>query len=107
MTSCSASGSASSGMMSLKLIPGVGKSGTSRTSALRSAANRLRACDGAQVAPEEQLRELLSEPGERMEVVHPGLAPLGVTGAERRRNQLLDERRLAVGRSAEGAEVAR
>src|SRR5436189_902243 len=92
-TSCRAAASASSGMMSLKPIPLLGKSGTSRTRAFRSVGTELGAGDVAQVAPEQELGELLGEAGERVEVVHRGLAPLGVAGTERWRNQLLDERR--------------
>ena len=57
--------------MSLKPIPGVGKSGTSRIFDFRST-RWLAARDPAQVAPEEQLRELLRERSEGLEILHPG-----------------------------------
>ena len=44
-------------------------------------------------APEEELRELLRERGERLEVLEPGRAALGVGRAERRRDDLLQEAR--------------
>src|SRR5919205_2663647 len=80
-----ASASASSGMMSRKTTPFCGKSGTSRTFALRSTAMSGRD-ELPQLAPEEELRQLLRELGELLEVLHPRLAPLGVAGAERGRD---------------------
>src|SRR5919201_5870468 len=84
IVSCSASRSARSGMMSRKTTPFCGKSGTSRTFALRSTAMSGRD-ELPQLAPEEELRQLLRELGEVLEVLHARLAPLGVAGAQRRR----------------------
>ena len=56
-----------------------------------------RAGELAQLAPEEELRQLLRELAERLEVREPGRAPLGVARAQRRRDELLEQRRLAVG----------
>ena len=61
----------------------------------------------AQVAHEEELRQLLREAGEGAEILERGLAPLRRPGAQRRRDELLDERGLAVGGVAEGAQMAR
>ena len=73
--------------MSLKPIPGVGKSGTSRIFDFRS---NLSTRDSPQIAPEEELRELLGEARQRLQIFHPGLAALGVARAQRRPDQLLD-----------------
>ena len=89
--------------MSLKPMPGSGKSGTSRIFDLRSIIRR----EPAHVAPEEQLGELLRRLPERLEVVDPGAAALRVPRAERRRDERLEQPRLAVGRRAERAQVPR
>ena len=60
-----------------------------------------------QVAPEEELRELLRQLGEALELLDPGLAALGVPRPERRRDELLEQCGLAVGAVTEGAEVPR
>jgi hypothetical protein len=78
-------------MMSLNPIPGVGKS----------------ASDPAQVAPEEKLRELLGEAGERLQVLHPGLASLGIARAKGRSHKLLDHACLLARGRPEAAEHAR
>src|SRR5215218_10431503 len=85
----SASASASSGMMSLKTIPGLGKSGTSRIFDFNSIAMvgrglRLSRGERAQLTPEEELGQLLREGGEGLEILEPGPAPLGVPRAESR-----------------------
>ena len=92
-------------MMSLKTMPGFGKSGTSRILPRRSRA-LIGSATQPHVAPEEELRELLRELGERLQVLEPGLAALGVARAERRRDELLEQRRLPVGGGAERAQVA-
>src|SRR5919199_3098557 len=102
----SASASARSGMMSRKTTPFCGKSGTSRTFALRSTAMSGRD-EPPQLAPEEELRQLLRELGELLEVLHARLPPLGVARAKRRRDDRLEQARLAGRRGAEGAQVAR
>src|SRR4051794_37040246 len=60
-----------------------------------------------QVAPEQQLRELLGQLGERLELLDPGLAALGIPRPERGRNDLLEQRRLAVGAVPERPQVPR
>src|SRR5919197_892103 len=102
----SASGSARSGMMSRKTTPFCGKSGTSRTLVLRSTAMSGRD-ELPQLEPEEELRQLLRELGEVLEVLHPRLPPLRVAGAQRRRDDGFQQARLASRRGAEGAQVAR
>src|SRR5581483_5657871 len=66
----------------------------------------LGARDVPHAAPEEEGGELLRQLGERLEVAQPRRAPLGVPRAERRRHELVEQRRLAVGGRAEGAQVA-
>ena len=96
----------------MKTIPGFGKSGTSRTRSRRSsAAPELTAASLpfrqlAQLAPEEQLRELLRRVGERLQVFEARLAPLGIARAECRCDELLEQAGLAAGRVLEGAEMA-
>src|SRR5919197_1798622 len=102
----SASASARSGMMSRKTTPFCGKSGTSRTFAFRSTAMSVWD-ELPQLAPEEELRQLLRELGELLEVLHPRLPPLGVAGARGGRDDRLEEARFAGRRRAEGAQVAR
>ena len=94
----------------MKTIPGLGKSGTSRTRSRRSSVAPEVTADlplreQAQLAPEEEPRELLRRLGERLQVVEAGLAPLGVARAERGRDELLEQAGLAPGRVPEGAEV--
>src|SRR5947199_3629686 len=61
----------------------------------------------AEVAPEEQLGELLRELGEGLELLDAGLPPLGVVRAERRSDELVQQPRLAIGSCPEGAQMAR
>src|SRR5580765_2512515 len=108
-TACwSACGSSRSGEMSLKPTPGSGKSGTSRTQVVRSiSVTRARLLDeAADVAAKEQVGELLGALGEALEVGQSRLPPLLVPRAQGRRDHRLDEPALAVGRCAEGAQVA-
>ena len=72
--------------MSLKTIPGFGKSGTSRIFAARSIGHSDDSV--AQRAPEEELRELLCELGEPVEVLQGALAGLGAPGAQLRHERL-------------------
>src|SRR3954451_3238912 len=104
----SPAGSASSGVMSLKPIPGCGKSGISRTRARRSTATAARrlADDLAQVPDEQQVLQVRRHRGEVLERLDRLLAALGVARAQRRGEDLLQQRRLAVGRRAERAQVA-
>jgi len=85
--------------MSLKTTPFCGKSGTSRTLAFR---NEL-----SQLAPEEELRELLRELGELLEVLHPRLSPLWIAGAKGGRDDRLQQARLAGRGCPERPQVAR
>src|SRR5919197_2377189 len=101
----SASASARSGMMSRKTTPFCGKSGTSRTFAFRSTAMSGRD-ELPQLPPEEELRELLREPGELLEVLHPRLAALRVPRPQCRGHDGLQQAGLASGGRAEGAQVA-
>src|SRR5436853_2578459 len=101
-----ASGSARRGMMSRKTTPFCGKSGTSRTLALRSTAMSGRH-QVPQLAPEEELRQLLRELGELLEVLHPRLPPLRVARAQGGRDDRLEQAGLAARGGAEGAQVAR
>src|SRR3954454_8004151 len=91
--------------MSLKTIPGLGKPGMSRTSARRVAATGALASasanDPAQIADEEQVLEVRRHRGEVLERLDRLLAALGVARAQRRGEDLLQQRRLAVGRGAE------
>jgi len=52
------------------------------------------------------LRELLRRIGQRLQVVKPRLAPLGIAGAECRCDELLEQAGLATRRVLEGAEMA-
>src|SRR6476661_4546297 len=96
--------------MSLNTIPGRGKSGMSRTSRRRVAAaaavGSASANDLAQVADEEQVLEVRRDCREVLERLDRLLAALGVARAQRRGEDLLQQRSLAVGRGAEGAQVA-
>src|SRR5512142_1813325 len=104
-----ASGSRSSGEMSLKPTPGSGKSGTSRTRVMRSiAATSGRLIDqAANVAAQQQVRKLLGALREALEVTERFLPPLGVTRAQGRRDHRLEQAGLAVDGGAERAQVAR
>src|SRR3954447_15935373 len=104
----SPAGSASTGVMSLKPIPGCGKSGISRTRARRSTATAARrlADDLAQVPDEQQVLQVRRHRGEVLERLDRLLAALGVARAQRRGEDLLQQRRLAVGRGPERAQVA-
>src|SRR3954465_9260043 len=103
----SPSGEARTGVMSLKTMPGFGKSGMSRTSASRSTAMAgLSGDDLAQVADEEQVLEVRGEGGGVLERLDGLLAALGVARAQGRGEDLLQQRGLAVGAGAEGAQVA-
>src|SRR3954465_11997330 len=104
----SPAGSASTGVMSLKPIPGCGKSGISRTRARRSTATAARRLpdDLAQVPDEQQVLEGRRHRGEVLERLDRLLAALGVARAQRRGEDLLQQRRLAVGRGPERAQVA-
>src|SRR4051794_29019247 len=95
--------------MSLKTMPGRGKSGMSRMCARRSSAASPRspsARDLAQVPHEEQVLEVRGDRGEVLERLDGLPAALRVPRAKRRGEDLLEQRRLAVGRGAEDAEVA-
>src|SRR4051794_5760657 len=105
----SASGSAISGVMSLKTPPAVGKSAMSRMRAARSTViARLAGSAGdlAQVADEQQVLEVRRDGREVLQRLERLLAPVGVARAQRRGEDLLEQRGLAVGRGAEGAQVA-
>src|SRR6266545_2216541 len=108
--SASESRSASSGMMSRKMTPFWGQSGTSRILALSSSTpirGVLGGSEAPQRPPQEELRELLRELGEGLEVLQCRLTALGFPRAERRPDELLEEQGLAVGRGAERSQVAR
>src|SRR5436190_2959756 len=62
--------------------------------------------DLAEVAPEEQLGELLRYLGEGLELLDAGLAPLRIARAQRGRHELVQQSGLPVGRRAERAQVA-
>src|SRR6266508_685239 len=156
--SCSPSGSASSGMMSLKTMPRFGKSGMSRILEARSSGSsdgingciarekragvgrRKRACyacarprtppgdalqphrrpldavrratlslagdERAKRAPEEELRELLRERRERLEIFESTLPSLRVPRAQGGCDDLLEEPGLAVRACSKAPEVA-
>src|SRR6266487_996894 len=61
----------------------------------------------AEVAPEQQLRELLRELGKGLELLDAGLPALGIARAQRRRHELVQQSGLPVGGGAEAAQVAR
>ena len=96
--------------MSLKSIPGLGKSGISRISARRSYAfARGRAHQRTILRRsriEQQVLEVGGHRGEVLERLDRLLAPLRVARAQRRREDLLQQVGLAVGRGAEHAQVA-
>src|SRR5438552_5130753 len=94
--------------MSLKPMPGSGKSGTSRTRVFRSiAVTRSLTGEFTDVAREEELGQLVRRLGERLEILDPGAAALGIPGAERRRDERLEQPRLSVGGRAERTEMPR
>src|SRR4051794_19885542 len=102
----SASADASTGVMSLKTMPGFGKSGMSRTKLPRSTATRVLADDLAEVADEQQVLEVRRHGGQVLQRLDGLLAPLDVARAQRRGQDLLQQRRLAVGARAERPQVA-
>ena len=89
--------------MSLNTIPGLGKSGMSRMWSRRSPALTWRS---AQIAHEQQVLEVRGDRGEVLERLDRLLAPLGIARAQRRGEDLLQQRGLALGRGAEHAQVA-
>src|SRR5438105_206158 len=93
-------------MMSLKIIPGCGQSGTSRIFVVRSTRRNLRD-EAAQVAPEEALREVLRQLAERLQVRSSLPTPLGVPRADRGCDDRLEQVGLAVGGCSELAEMSR
>src|SRR5438094_455952 len=107
-TDCrSAIGSSRSGVMSLKPMPGSGKSGTSRTRVFRSiAVTRSLAGEFTDVPREEELGELVRRLRECLEVLDARAAPLRIPGAERRPDERLKEARLPVRGRPEGPQVA-
>src|SRR6202042_2761363 len=107
----SAPASSSSGVMSRNRIPGRGKSGMSRMNSRRSRVGTLSGAtasgrDLAQVADEEQMLEVGGDRGEILQRIDRLLAPLGITRAQRRGQDVLEQLRLAVGRAAEHPQVA-
>src|SRR4051794_13283750 len=105
--------------MSRKRIPGFGKSGMSRTKAARSvltsratfawkqsARSSLSSGDLAQVPDEQQVLEVAGDRGQVLQRPDRLLAALGIARAQRRGEDLLQQRGLAVGRRAEDAQVA-
>src|SRR3954466_14184374 len=86
--------------MSLKTIPGFGKSGMSLMWARRSTS------DLPQVADQQQVLEVGGDRGEVLERLDRLLAPGGIARAQGRLEDLLQEGRLPVGRRAEDAQVA-
>src|SRR3954447_5714645 len=62
--------------------------------------------DLAQVPDQQQMLEMRGDRGEVLERLDRLLAPLGIARAQGRREDLLEQRRLAVGRRAEDAQVA-
>ena len=80
-------------MMSLKPMPGFGKSGTSRIFALQVDVALSCRDESAQVAPERSCESSCASSRERLEVLESPAAPLGVPRAERRRDELLEQRR--------------
>src|SRR6266540_2088457 len=58
------------------------------------------------IAPEEQLRKLLRELRQTLQVLHPRRATFGIARAQRRSDELVEQRRLPVCGGAERAEMA-
>src|SRR4029077_10023922 len=104
---CRASGSRSSGEMSLKPTPGSGKSGTSRTRVVRSIpATRARLLHQvAHVAPQQQVGQLLGALREPLQVAERSLTALRAPRAQGGADHRLEQAALAVGRCTEGAKV--
>ena len=95
-------------MRSLKTTPSVGKSGTSLIRSRRSSVVVTTSSPPSlQVADEQEVRELLGDSRERLQVVERVLAPLGVARAQAGRDELLDERRLAPRCRQDSAQVTR
>src|SRR4051794_7672991 len=86
--------------MSRNRMPGFGKSGMSRTKAARSIGNL------PQVADQQEVLEVAGDGGEVLQRLDRLLAALRVARPQRRGQDLLQQRGLAVGRGAEDAEVA-
>src|SRR5919197_2167965 len=63
-------------------------------------------CDAPQVADEQQVLEVRGDGGEVLERLDRLLAPVRVPRAQGRREDLLQQRRLALGRGLEHAQVA-
>src|SRR5438105_12371453 len=104
-----ASASPSSGMMSLKTTPGFGKSWTSRIFDFRSTgtARSLRCREPSEAPPEQELRQLLCELPELAEILEPRLPALRAARVQRRRRDLPEQPRRALGGRLEGAQVPR
>ena len=62
--------------------------------------------DPPQIAHEQQVLEVRGDRGEVLQRLDGLLAPLGVARAQRRGEDLLQQRGLALGRGAEDAQVA-
>src|SRR5687767_6642474 len=90
--------------MSLNTIPGLGKSGMSWMWSARATAGS--ASQLAQIADEQQVLEVRGDRGQVLQRLDRLLAPLGIARAQRRRQDLLEQRRLPVGRGAKHAQVA-
>src|SRR5438270_12972282 len=93
--------------MSLKTIPGFGKSGMSRMWSLNSmspfAGSRGQA---AEVPDEKQVLQVGGNRRQVLERLDRLLAALGIARAQRRREDLLEQCRLAIRRGPEDAQVA-
>src|SRR5919109_2483037 len=99
-----AAASRRSGVMSLNTMPGLGKSGMSRTCSRRSTPTSAR--DLAQVPDQQQVLEVAGDRGQVLQCLDRLLALVGIARAQRRAEDLLEQRRLAVGRGAEHPQVA-
>ena len=91
--------------MSLNTIPGLGKSGMSRM-CVAQVRSRAHLAIRLQVAHEQQVLEVRGDGREVLERLDRLLAPLGIARAQRRGEDLLQQRGLALGRGAEHAQVA-
>src|SRR5207344_2475362 len=78
-----------------------------RGSSPSASPSRLARREVTEIAPEEQLRELLRQLGQRLELLDAGLPSLGVAGAQRRRHELVQQAGLAVCGGAERPQVPR
>src|SRR5712692_1880202 len=92
--------------MSLKTIPGLGKSGMSRMYCLRSKSTSDSARNLPQIPNEQQVLQMGRHGHEILEGLYCLLALLRVAGAQGRGEDLLKQCRLAVGRRAEHAQIA-